>query len=258
MMYIEDFLPLLKPYGIKRTGPHWTARCPAHDDRKPSLSVAYGEGGRILLKCHAGCPTENIVKALGVKLSDLFQDGHTPARSSDKPVSTPGSSSQTFERLEDAVAFLSRQFGCEPSGDWGYFGADGRLVGGVCRWDVNGRKEIRPFRRLPDDRWVIAALPEPRPLYNFLLLRKAEASVPIIVVEGEKAAEAVGPGLPHRRSSAAGGMGSVAGESAGGRSDPTASSLGTHRPGPESPQRRRGLAPGPAQARPPADGAGAD
>jgi hypothetical protein len=107
-------------------------------------------------------------------------------------VSTPGSSSQTFERLEDAVAFLSRQFGCEPSGDWGYFGADGRLVGGVCRWDVNGRKEIRPFRRLPDDRWVIAALPEPRPLYNFLLLRKAEASVPIIVVEGEKAAEAVG------------------------------------------------------------------
>jgi 5S rRNA maturation endonuclease (ribonuclease M5) len=49
------------------------ARCPAHNDRNPSLSVCE-EGGRILLHCHAGCETSDIVRALGLSTSDLFLD----------------------------------------------------------------------------------------------------------------------------------------------------------------------------------------
>jgi Toprim domain len=50
----------------------WRARCPAHDDAKPSLSITTGEAGRVLLRCHAGCPVEQIVQALGLRLTDLF------------------------------------------------------------------------------------------------------------------------------------------------------------------------------------------
>lgn len=49
-----------------------SARCPAHHDRNNSLSVGTGEGGRVLLKCHAGCTTEAIVGALGLTMGDLF------------------------------------------------------------------------------------------------------------------------------------------------------------------------------------------
>ncbi len=57
-----------------------SARCPAHDDRNNSLSVGTGEGGRVLLKCHAGCTTEAIVGALGLTIADLFPPKETQAR----------------------------------------------------------------------------------------------------------------------------------------------------------------------------------
>ncbi len=50
----------------------WTACCPAHDDRHPSLSVSLGKEGQVLLHCHAGCSVENIVEALNLTMSDLF------------------------------------------------------------------------------------------------------------------------------------------------------------------------------------------
>jgi hypothetical protein len=54
----------------------FTARCPSHDDRGPSLSVAEGIDGRVLVYCHAGCRTEDVVAALGLEMRDLF-DGDT-------------------------------------------------------------------------------------------------------------------------------------------------------------------------------------
>jgi AAA domain len=59
--------------GYHRTGDGYRVNCPAHDDRIPSLSVTE-KGGRILLHCHAGCAPETIVKALGLKMADLFID----------------------------------------------------------------------------------------------------------------------------------------------------------------------------------------
>lgn len=48
----------------KWSGQTGIARCPAHDDRSPSLSIADGAEGRLLLTCHAGCAFESIRAAL--------------------------------------------------------------------------------------------------------------------------------------------------------------------------------------------------
>ncbi len=45
-------------------GRYGTARCPAHDDRLPSLSISNGNDGRLLLYCYAGCPFREIIQAL--------------------------------------------------------------------------------------------------------------------------------------------------------------------------------------------------
>jgi DNA polymerase-1 len=50
----------------------WRARCPAHPDTTPSLSITTGEAGRILLCCHAGCSVEAILRELGLQFTDLF------------------------------------------------------------------------------------------------------------------------------------------------------------------------------------------
>ena len=56
------------------TGKGWQARCPAHDDQRPSLSVAEGDDGRALVRCHAnkGCTVEAICAALDLRVSDLM------------------------------------------------------------------------------------------------------------------------------------------------------------------------------------------
>src|SRR5712692_10811122 len=63
----------------KLSTPGWSARCPAHHDRHPSLSVGVGRDGRVLLNCHAGCPPERVVEALGLTMADLFPT-HTRGR----------------------------------------------------------------------------------------------------------------------------------------------------------------------------------
>ncbi|MCE5972438.1 toprim domain-containing protein [Sinirhodobacter sp. WL0062] len=45
-------------------GRYGVARCPAHGDDKPSLSLAHGADGRLLLRCHAGCEFVSILDAL--------------------------------------------------------------------------------------------------------------------------------------------------------------------------------------------------
>jgi hypothetical protein len=49
----------------RRTGQgRWVARCPAHADRTPSLSIAEGSKTPILLHCHAGCDPRDVLAEL--------------------------------------------------------------------------------------------------------------------------------------------------------------------------------------------------
>lgn len=52
----------------------YSARCPAHNDRSPSLSVRETDDGKILVFCHAGCATDEVLTAVGLTFSDLYPD----------------------------------------------------------------------------------------------------------------------------------------------------------------------------------------
>ena len=71
-MTVDELLAQLD--SVKQRGSRWSARCPSHADRSPSLSVAVGERG-ILLRCWAGCSLQEICGALGIAPADLFYDG---------------------------------------------------------------------------------------------------------------------------------------------------------------------------------------
>jgi hypothetical protein len=66
----EAFAALVDP---RRTGAgKWQARCPAHPDRSPSLSIRDGLDGRVLVHCFAGCAYTAILAALGLSKRDLY------------------------------------------------------------------------------------------------------------------------------------------------------------------------------------------
>lgn len=59
--------------GVRPTGPaRWLAKCPAHEDRSPSLSIRELDDGRLLLHDFGGCDTQGVLDALGLEMASLF------------------------------------------------------------------------------------------------------------------------------------------------------------------------------------------
>jgi 5S rRNA maturation endonuclease (ribonuclease M5) len=59
---------------VRENGNGWEAKCPAHDDSTPSLSVTEKTSGEVLLNCFAGCDAEAVLDAAGLEWADLYPD----------------------------------------------------------------------------------------------------------------------------------------------------------------------------------------
>ena len=55
---------IARALGGRRAGDSWMARCPAHDDQTPSLSIRSGINDKVLVRCHAGCDQKRVIGAL--------------------------------------------------------------------------------------------------------------------------------------------------------------------------------------------------
>jgi hypothetical protein len=141
--------------GVRKDGKGWKALCPAHDDRKPSLKVDEAEDGKVLLKCFAGCGTEDIIAAIGLKMSDLYPE---PKQ---RPVD-PGRVVATYD----------------------YRDASGKLLFQVCR-----TADKRFFQRRPDGKggWI-NGLGDVKPVLYRLpeVLQAVKQGETIFIPEGEK------------------------------------------------------------------------
>ena len=61
--------------GVKETGyGKYVARCPAHDDKSPSLAIKDCGDGRILLHCFSLCETEDVLAAVGLTFADVMPE----------------------------------------------------------------------------------------------------------------------------------------------------------------------------------------
>lgn len=146
---------------VRQTGPNqWIARCPAHDDRHPSLSISCCEDGRVLMFCHAGCTNEEICRALGIEQRDQF-----PQESN-----VTGSPKGRITAIYD------------------YRDASGELLYQVVRFDP---KDFR--QRRPDGKggWIWNIKGVQPVLYRLPELIEADKTEPVFIVEGEKDADSL-------------------------------------------------------------------
>ena len=166
----------------RRSGDGWEARCPAHEDRRSSLSISIGDDNRVLLFCHAGCAVQTIVEAIGLTVRDLFPP---KANGSNAKPSNPTRS--TYIAPAAAVRDYERKLGPHAA-QWEYHNAAGKLVGVIVRWNTPDGKEIRPISRRENGiGWIMGGMPEPRPLYGLPTLAGAQC---VYVVEGERCVDA--------------------------------------------------------------------
>jgi putative DNA primase/helicase len=139
---------------VKRSGEGWTALCPAHEDRNPSLSVKEGEDGRALVHCHAGCSKEDIVTAVGLTIRDLFP---------------------THEAAETGLRTIVDRYP--------YVDEQGELLFEAVRFEP---KDFRQRRPDGDGGWIWKLEGSRRVLYRLPQVVEARQSRMIVVVEGEK------------------------------------------------------------------------
>ena len=142
----------------------WMAICPAHDDKNPSLHLTPKPDGGLLWQCFAGCSQGAVEEAL--KLRQLLPRTDTGARA-------------------PAPACVRR---------WTYTDVNGKPAFRVLRDDCPGpctRRECQeqgPHKHIWQAK-IGATFPKPRPLYRLPDLL-ADPAQPVLVVEGEKAADA--------------------------------------------------------------------
>ena len=84
----------------------WSARCPAHQDRAPSLSVREAHDGSVLLHCFGGCRVGDVVAALELDMAALYPPRETTGR---EPKRTPRllTASQALELLKAEVGLCA-------------------------------------------------------------------------------------------------------------------------------------------------------
>ncbi len=172
---------LSRVQGARPNGTGWTAHCPSHDDRTPSLSITQGNDGRALLHCHAGCAFNAIVAALGIEERELFPSTDAAAVPSRSPRSP-----REFDSAAAGADAYRTTHGPEAA-KWVYHDAQGKPIGLVMRWNrKDGKKDYRPVWRF-GERWRLTH-PEVRPLYALDRLAAAPDEI-VFVAEGEKCAE---------------------------------------------------------------------
>lgn len=164
-MSLEDVLGKLAGNGLRKIGAEkWQARCPAHDDRTPSLGVDVGADRRVLVKCHAGCSFEAIVTALALTEEDFFasEKATEPARETLPPDRWPLVATYTYEnRAGDVLYRVQRR-----------------------RSSDSGRKTFRQHRADGRGGWLKSMDGAELVLYRLPQLTESDGL--ILICEGEK------------------------------------------------------------------------
>ena len=149
----------------KKVGSGYKAKCPCHDDANASLSISEGGGGRILVKCFAGCDTAAVLEAKGLKMQDLFNDpGRRGGTMPRREVAHYDYQTRDGAPLVRVVRFEPKSFmRMSPDGHGGWkWGGTGNTPAlyhwpelatacreGVARvWIVEGEKDCDNFRKL--------------------------------------------------------------------------------------------------------------
>lgn len=155
--------------GVKKTGGSYQCCCPAHDDKSPSLTITQ-EGGKILMHCHAGCDTSDILQAAGLTWADI---GETRT----------GSAPTIAEQLE---SFFKKPL----AETYDYTDESGHYLYSKARFRDKDSKTIRYF--VKDEaqerikHYSLKNAGVKHTLYNLKALCAAEENTPVFYVEGEK------------------------------------------------------------------------
>lgn len=144
----------------RQSGESWTFFCPVHGDGKSPAGTLSAGQDRALIRCNAGCATEDIVAALGLTMADLFD-----------------STKDTAGKWTELATYV--------------YSHDGRPVAKKTRWIMPDGTRTFSWERHEGGRWVKGGLNGRDPgLYHGDDI-SSDSDDDLFVTEGESDCEAV-------------------------------------------------------------------
>src|SRR5438105_4922908 len=107
---------IAKALGGRKIGSAWMARCPAHEDLDPSLSIDNAKSGKVLVRCHAGCDQGDVIAALrwrGIWQTESRHGGRLLRKSDRRPPVEPHP--DALKRTQGALAIWQASQSAEGS-----------------------------------------------------------------------------------------------------------------------------------------------
>ncbi|WP_327385683.1 phage/plasmid primase, P4 family [Streptomyces sp. NBC_01207] len=93
----------------------YVSLCPAHQDSRPSLRIWRGEDGKVRLTCRAACDTADVIRAVGLGWSDLFDvTGPGAVVAAGRPQLVPVAQTAALAAYADRSSFALADF----AGEW--------------------------------------------------------------------------------------------------------------------------------------------
>lgn len=187
---------------LSKKGSEHVGMCPFHNEKNPSLQVNPSKQIFKCFGCGKGGDVFDFLMAYGKTLPEAVailegnaalipeikkRQANLPKRTLWKPL----------KPKHPASVFTHYRHG-EPSRTWAYHDAEGSILGYVCRFDTPEGKEVIPYSFCTDgsrQEWRWQGLDVPRPLYNLHLLAQHPEKT-VVLVEGEKCADAVSEAMP--------------------------------------------------------------
>lgn len=162
---------------FRTSGDGFAVKCPVHDDSTASLKVSDGKDNKILVHCHAGCDSRQIIAEIDARglWPKKPESDHKPRR-----MARPATPAPANDDPAPAKAKVKLVEVCT----YDYFDADnGDLRMQVVRFEPKTFRQRRPDPNAPSGwSWSVAA--EHRTLYNAPRVKQHDKVV--FVVEGEK------------------------------------------------------------------------
>ena len=204
---MRSLLDYLREDGVelKKDGPRWVAICPFHSEKTPSFTVELEKGDGGLYKCfgcgEGGDAVTYLEKARKLSKKEALRLHKGPPSGEGPASRASGHSSQDCPEIPPRRPPFVTALPRDALGVWDYRDADGRLRFKVVRRPPkDGKKVVRPYtpaRKGGKQGWVIKNLMETgRPLYRLPELLAADHSQQVMLVEGEKCADAVLSAFP--------------------------------------------------------------
>ena len=116
---MSDARSITKALGGRWCGDYGMARCPAHDDHDPSLSIKDGEK-ELVVKCHAGCNWRDVKDELRkLDLINSFLPGRSPQARPRAP--RPNQEEEDRKKIKAALGLWDKAVPLQGTLAWKYF-----------------------------------------------------------------------------------------------------------------------------------------